>query len=528
MRHLLAYRRAALLLTLAGASATSAWAQAPIPAAIATPETVKGILPRTVEGHMNFLASDLMRGRDTASPEIRLAAEYLATRLIAAGAEPLGDEVNGHKSFFQSYPLQRLTLPIESTELSISTAGQSDSIKPRLNDEYVVWPILNVTPGIFEGSIVFAGYGLVDTEPKYDDFAGLEVEGKFVLAYDGAPGGDTKLSRTDVEFKREQAQSRGALGLILVHPPELKIDPYTQTMGFAKKAVGRPELRVPPDQAPAKRIPTLYLEDGIRDRILPALEAGAARKPGALAGSHLRFDFPLKIERISDRNVVGIFRGSDPEKAKEVVIYSAHYDHVGTNAEGEIFNGSDDNASGTSSLLEIAEAFGESARPARSVVFLWVSGEEHGLWGSKYFSDHPALPDGYSVVADLNLDMVSRNDGKQIGMTPSPKHPDHSTLIPQAQEACKLEGLTPLFNADEFYARTDSYNFAAKGIPVIFFFSGLHEDYHRPTDDVAKADFDKAARISRAAFRLGWQVAQSVEKPHKIAAPAAAPAEPAK
>ena len=528
MRHLKACQSALLLLALSGTGSMTL-AQAPPPTALTVPapDTVKGILPRTIQGHMSFLASDLMRGRDTATPEIRLAAEYLATRLVAAGAEPMGDLVDGKRTFFQSYPLEQIMLPIETTELAIKVPGQNTEVKPRFNDEFVIWPIFNVTPGKFSGPVVFAGYGLVDADAKYDDYAGLDVNGKFVLVHDGAPGGDVKIARTDIEFKREQAQNHGAIGLLVVHAAGVTADPYTKTLSFAKRMAGRPQLRTPQPKASTKRIPVVYLEDNIRDRLLPAPAAGTARKNGALEGVETSFNFPLAIETINDRNVVGIFPGADPEKSKEIVIYSAHYDHVGTDAEGKIFNGSDDNASGTSSLLEIAEAYGESVRPSRSVAFLWVSGEEHGLWGSKYFSDHPSIPEGSSIVADLNLDMVSRNDGTEIGMTPSPKHPDFSTMIPQAQEACKLEGLTPLFNADEFYGRTDSYNFAAKGIPVIFFFSGIHADYHQPTDDVEKADFDKAARISRTAFRLGWQVAQDAEKPHKIATKEAT-AEPTK
>jgi Zn-dependent M28 family amino/carboxypeptidase len=189
---------------------------------------------------------------------------------------------------------------------------------------------------------------------------------------------------------------------------------------------------------------------------------------------------------------------------------------VGVNDKGEIFNGSDDNASGTSTLLEIAQAFGLSSRPARSVAFLWVSGEEKGLLGSHWFADHLSLPDGHKIVADINLDMVSRNDPKKVGVTPSPKHDDYNSLVPAAQSSCQAEGMEVVFDADQFYFRTDSYSFASKGIPVIFFFSGIHADYHRPTDDYEKADLEKAARIARAAYRLGWQSAQGRESPKKI------------
>jgi Zn-dependent M28 family amino/carboxypeptidase len=150
------------------------------------------------------------------------------------------------------------------------------------------------------------------------------------------------------------------------------------------------------------------------------------------------------------------------------------------------------------------------------VAFLWVSGEEKGLLGSQWFANHQTLPSGYKIVADINLDMVSRNDPKKIGLTPSPRHSQYNTLTPAAQTACKAEGMEAVFDADAFFGRTDSYNFSSKNIPVIFFFAGVHADYHRPTDDFEKADTEKAARVARAAYRLGWQIAQNKDAPQKI------------
>ena len=264
----------------------------------------------------------------------------------------------------------------------------------------------------------------------------------------------------------------------------------------------------------------LYLTDPIRDVLVDRLGLKADSKPRVLAPGSVRasFRFAARREPKSERNVVGFFPGADPEKKKEVIVYSAHYDHVGVNEQGEIFNGSDDNASGTSSILEIAQAFGQGPRPARSVAFIWVSGEEKGLWGSHYYADHVTLPTDYKIVADINLDMVSRNDPKKIGITPSPHHPEYNSLVPAAEASCRAEGMEAVFNADEFFFRTDSSSFANKGVPVIFFFAGIHADYHRPTDDYAKADLEKAARVVRTAYRLGWHFAQGGDPPRKIKA----------
>ncbi|MFI5455624.1 MAG: M20/M25/M40 family metallo-hydrolase [Isosphaerales bacterium] len=522
-------RTVGVILTLSMASsAATADDQA---AAAAVPDAVKGITARELGGHMKFLASDLMRGRDTASPESRLAAEYLASRLSAAGALPAGDQGPSGQTYFQPFPLEVVTPQLEGTSVTlVLEQNGSKRVIPCQFGVDVSFSPWGVTPGKIDAPVVFAGYGQVNTAEQIDDYDGINVKERFVLIFQGRrPKKD--VSKAD-EAKRatpagrgapptnvsgpQAALARGALGIILVQPKnadgQLRPNaiPPLRFSGF-----GRPSMTL--GRAPTA-IPTLRFADPICDLILKATELTTKSKPKALEGLHVRFNFAAKKESKEDRNVVGLFPGSDKDKAKEVIIYSAHYDHVGVDDKGEIFNGSDDNASGTSALLEIAEAFGDGPRPARSVAFLWVSGEEKGLFGSTWFSDHVTLPQGYKIVADINLDMVSRNDGKSIGVTPSDKHAGYSTLIPAARAAAKEEGLTIKFNADMFFGSTDSYNFARKGIPVIFFFCGLHADYHRPTDDFTKADFEKAARVARAAYRLGWQVAQDKEAPKKIKA----------
>ncbi len=481
------------------------------------PDAVNGITDRELGAHMTFLASDLMRGRDTASPEIRVAAEYLATRLQAAGAEPSGDPGRGGKTYFQRFPLEYVTPKAKGTTMAlIVERGDSRRIVPwSLFADFSTFPF-GLAPGEIEAPIVFAGHGVVDEEHGHDDYADLDVKDRFVLVLDG-PGDASPSSRRRVgsSAKRAEAQKRGALGLIVVHKPGEATRPSINP-DDRRRSFDRPRMNL---GGGSSSIPVLTLEDHARDVLTRDADLDLADddlKPRPLDGLRLRFTFAADREIKHDRNVVGLFPGSDPEKQNEIVIFSAHYDHVGVNDRGEIFNGSDDNASGTSALLEIAEAFGEGPRPARSVAFLWVSGEEKGLLGSAYFADHVPLPDGMKIVADLNLDMVSRNDSKAVGITPSAKHADYSTLIPAALAALKEEQLEGKFDADSFYARTDSYNFARKGIPIIFFFSGIHDDYHQPTDDVAKADFSKAAHIARAAYRLGWRVAQAPEAPKKL------------
>jgi hypothetical protein len=491
-----------------------------VPAESVPDAPLASITDRDVQGHMTFLASDLMRGRDTASPEIRLAADYLATRLIMAGAEPMGDVVDGKPTYFAAFPLEEVTPLAEGTSLLLA-AGKEGVEKTQafsVNDDFLLWP-QGLAPGTTEAPLVFAGYGIVDDEAKRDDFQGLDLTGKAVLILDGAPDAEPKPTKgLDINEKITAARSRGARAVLVAHAPSSTGKDFSGQFRYMKQAYDKPQLRLG-IHSPEPAGPVAYLSDATRDAIAATLGLDLqAAAPKALDAATVRVAYSARVVQKADRNVVGLFRGSDPDKGKEIVVYSAHYDHVGVNARGEIHNGSDDNASGTSALLEIAQAFGQAERPARSVVFLWVSGEEKGLWGSSWFANHAPLPEGHRIVADINMDMVSRNDPAKISMTPSPTHPENNTLAVAALAACQAEGLTPEFDADQFFHRTDSANFAAKGIPIVFFFSGLHPDYHKPTDDFDKADFAKAARVARAAFRLGWQAAQSPEAPKRVEA----------
>ncbi len=499
------------------------------PAAVAVPDSVKDITGRELSAHMRFLASDLMRGRDTASPEIKLAGEYLATRLAGFGAEPAGDKEKDQATFFQKFPLQYVTLKEAGTALSFANAAggvKRSGPALKVNKDFLV-AARGLAGGGLEAPAVFVGHGDVDEKAGVDEFKDKDVKDKYVVVLDGlperlrkegAPGADGRQVQR-LFGVRQKAQQLGALGVVIVPESGAAEGAAGRFGNMFRGGFDRPVLTL----GRGGSFPMIYLEDSGRDALLQAAgaESVAAFAASPPAGLTVAFNLNAEREVKYDRNVIGLFPGADPEKAKEVIIYSAHYDHVGVDDKGEIFNGSDDNASGTSALLEIAEAFADGQRPDRTIAFLWVSGEEKGLLGSKYFSEHVSLPEGMKIVADINLDMVSRNAGDQIGVTPSPKHPDYSTLIPAAQAACEAEGMKAVFDADEFYARTDSYNFAIQGIPVIFFFCGVHEDYHRPTDDFTKADFEKAARTARAAYRLGFEMAQAKDSPHKIPAPPA-------
>ncbi|RUL87678.1 M28 family peptidase [Tautonia sociabilis] len=511
----------------ASLAATAASADGPaggLSALVGSAPAAASITERELSGHLHFLASDLMKGRDTASPEIKIASEYLATRLRSFGAEPSGDVEQGEPTYFAHFPLEFITPQVEGTSLSvrIEEDGATREINGVFEKDFILVP-RGIAPGEIEAPLVYLGYGRTGEADAPNDFDAVAVDGRIVLVLDGLPPGEEEDQENrgrrgmgaNSFAKLQEARQRGALALLIVHPFDLEeSQPYSQTNPFAVRMFGRRSMSL--GSSSPEGTPMIFVEDHIRDAIDEAVGlSDDPATPRELSGATAHFSFAAEVERVKDRNVIGLFPGSDEELRKEVVIYSAHYDHVGV-MNDEIHNGSDDNASGTSALLEIADAFGSGPRPRRSVAFLWVSGEEKGLLGSRWWSEHMTLPEGYELVADINMDMVSRNDPNRVSITPSPDHPDYSTIIPVAVDALAAEGMEPDYDADQFYARTDSFNFARMGIPIIFFFSGLHEDYHRPGDDVEKADIGKASRIARAAYRLGWALAQSDDRPARI------------
>jgi len=217
-------------------------------------------------------------------------------------------------------------------------------------------------------------------------------------------------------------------------------------------------------------------------------------------------------------NVVGILEGSDPGLKHEYVVYSAHMDHLGVGAPvngDSVYNGADDDASGTIAVVEAAEAFAQlEPRPRRSIIFLTVSGEEKGLWGSAYFTENPPVPLA-QVVADLNLDMVGRNWRDTIVVI-GKEHSDLGATLNRVGAAHPELGLRPiddLWPEQSYYTRSDHYNFARRGVPILFFFNGTHPDYHRVSDSPDKIDVEKEARIIKLAFYVGLEVANAAQRP---------------
>ncbi len=200
---------------------------------------------------------------------------------------------------------------------------------------------------------------------------------------------------------------------------------------------------------------------------------------------------------------MGIWPGSDPKLKDELIILSAHYDHIGYREDGTIFNGADDNGSGTSGLLAIAEALKAYGPMRRTVMLMWVSAEEKGLLGSKAWTKDPYLPGNLKPLCNINIDMIGRNASDEFLITPTKKHPAYSALTQVAEANMKKEGFRKIKSADAYWTRSDHANFSKYlGIPVAFLFCDVHEDYHKSTDTVEKIDYDKMRRICRLVVRM--------------------------
>ena len=470
----------------------------PLQAAAAT------ITPQDLYARIEFLASDAMRGRNTPSPELEIAANYLVNQYRLMGFEPGGE--NG--TFFQWWPFPLRRLNADAARFDVqSPAGSTRLVMGR--DYFSAGGMASPIAG---AGLVWAGRGA--------DAALAEGSLRGRVAMVSIPGTGNRDWRLERNRLRNGAQRAGASAIVYVLDAPWTADSvarYAQTARNPARTLGDalayPQLLITREAAGR-----VFQAAGLSlDEQLRAGESLAAAVP--LPGVAVSAVLPVEaLDQARAPNVAAILPGSDPALRGEYVILSAHMDHVGVGAPvngDSIYNGADDDASGTSGLLEVAQAFAQlGVRPRRSIVFLHVSGEEKGLVGSQWYSDHPTVPLG-QVVANVNVDMIGRNAADSVVVIGK----RYSTLGALAD---RLGAAHPELNLvladdpwpqDRFFFRSDHFNFARKEVPAIFFFSGTHPDYHRPSDEVERIDTDKAMRISRMVFYLVNEIANDPQRP---------------
>ena len=481
-----------------------------------------------LQKHLNIIAGDDMEGRETGTRGQRKAAAYIENFFKTTGLAspaPL-------KGYQQLYPLYQDSMVSSSFKLNGKEAIYgTDYISPVNNNE---------TIKASAKSIVFAGYGIDD--PNYNDYSGLDVKGKVVVFFLGEPKKDgkyfidTKSARGSawtfpgLSKKLELAMQKGAKGAIVISPSTESFT--TRAADGAKKT----NVYYPRANSNAKKINYVqvshaYAGSLLGDRFSAAL-AKAKSNSSFEAADHFEqkaktaFAYKKYRTTVNASNVLGVIEGTD--KKDEFVFITAHYDHIGISSNGQINNGADDDGSGTVSVMQIGEAFAkakaEGKGPRRTVVIMTVSGEEKGLWGSEYYSDHPVYPLEKTTV-DLNIDMIGRVDTERmkddtLNYVYVVGHDKLSSDLPVINEAMnnKYTGLVLDYKFDDpndpnrIYFRSDHYNFARKGVPVLFFYDGmLKSDYHKPGDKVEKIYFALMEKRARMVFHTAWEMANREE-----------------
>jgi hypothetical protein len=470
-------------------------------------------------------ADDSMRGRETGTPDAFRAARFLADRVRRLGLEPAGDSL-----YFQRVPLQRQTFA-PSTRVEVRDGDRVTSL--RIGRDVV--PLLELGQGIpptrrtADGAIVFVGYGLGKATGQRDDLAGLPLENKVVVVINGAPEGSSAATRARLESQsaisdrlaRIMPQHPAAVVVLLAGKGRALFDQLAPELERAVSLrSSKPDL---PEEE--REIPMLLL--GTPTAGSPLLPAGwpADERPQVLPGRLIaRLD--QRRDDIVEYNVVAAVRGSDPRLQSTYVAYGAHYDHIGVVAPvrgDSIANGADDDGSGSVALLAIARAMQHGpVRPRRSMLFVWHVGEEKGLLGSSWFVNHPTVPID-SIVAELNADMIGRNAPDLlylVGPRVSPNNQSRrlGALVDSVNAAEPMPfRVDRTFDAashpEHIYERSDHFNYARKGIPIVFFTTGLHAEYHQPGDEASKIDFVKLARVSQLLLDVGRAVGNATARP---------------
>ncbi|HMI55793.1 MAG TPA: M28 family peptidase [Gemmatimonadaceae bacterium] len=498
-----------------------------------TAGTPARITPTEIDAHLRFLSSDLLEGRAPATRGGRIAEEYIAAQLKTFGVQPgVGDT-----SYFQRVPID--VVKADPKTIKVAASGKANA-NLRFTEDVVVWPGSATEASSAKGELVFVGYGAAAPEYKWDDFKGIDVRGKILLVLVNDPpapasepnlfGGKAMTYYGRWTYKYEEAERRGAAGMLIVHTTPQAGYPWQVVVGSNSV-----EHRLLP-RDPAAPSP-LAVRGWITDSAATALLAQAGLNMATLrkqaesrnfrpVATGIMIDASMRnsVQHMAANNVVGVVRGIDPKVRDEYVAYSAHWDHLGIGpvVNGDsIYNGAADNASGVASVLAIAHAASEGVKPRRSQLFIFVTAEESGLLGSAYFGQHPTVP-ASKIVAALNMDIVSLS-GKVRDLNVLGEN--KSSLGPTLTRLVRSEGirLSPDAHpeAGHFY-RSDHFSFAKAGIPAISIGPGVDyvgrpagwgkqiaEDYtahryHQPSDEY-RSDFDLtgAAQLAEIVYRLG-------------------------
>jgi hypothetical protein len=520
--------------------AASAFAQGRAPA-------IETINRDEMKADLFFLASDAMRGRLTDTPEYRIAAEWIASRFARLGLKTLSPD----DSFYQRFDLVSARLG-EGNRLQVGTPEARRTAK--LGEEF--YPLHFSGNGEVHGKVSLAGFGIRAAEHEWDDYRSRDVKGSIVMVFDGEPGPDDPKSRFDGLVTSDHAgalrktllaQEQGASAVLIVSSRSDREGPRSfaatgpNVWPRTPPRVERYELMTRVERV---HIPALQISQALAEHMLgTALDP--VRKDAEKAGGTVFASSVLPVELnasvlrtiVVDRNLVAIIEGSDPKLKEEAILITAHHDHDGAEG-GRIFNGADDNGSGTIGVLEIAEAYAMAARqgqrPRRTVIFAVWGSEERGLLGSWAWTEHPLWP-LEKTVAVLNMDMIGRSEevpeggGRRFtGLKPQTAasnansvhvmgysfNPELAEMVRQANREIDLTlRMDYDNNRSNLVRRSDQWPFLQRRVPSVFFHTGLHPDYHTTGDRPERIDYPKMERITRLVYQTSWDLATTDKRP---------------
>jgi hypothetical protein len=515
-------------------------------AAVATNRGTDTISAAQLRTYLSFIASDEMEGRDTPSRGLDTVAKFIALNLTRWGFKPAGDD----GTFLQKIALRRDQ--IDPTKTIAEINGQKFSV----GDDFLP----NTVAATLTGPLVYVGRGWIVQPKNIDDYKGVDVKGKIMVVLgQGFPQGVTQADLRGAQpgtvvSPATYAQTHGAKGIITVYNPSAgqPWDVQRQRALQAGRAVVEKFQSQTPTTPANVALPNVVIAAKMAKALFDGEKSDAATivsraaTPESVAPFDLNTNKNVSItvatapSRVMTQNVVGVWEGGDPKLKSEYVAVGAHYDHIGVAGSGQcqaigtdtICNGADDDGSGTTAVFGMAEALSHAKiRPKRSVLFVWHCGEEKGLWGSRYFTDYPTVP-LEQVITQLNIDMIGRSkkEGDTDPRNASLSGPNEIYVIGSTMMSTELGKLSTDVNSaylkigydvkyddpkdpNRFFFRSDHYNYARKGIPIIFFFDGVHEDYHRAGDEPQKIDYDKMERVTRTIYMTLWEVANLATRP---------------
>ncbi|MDW8106568.1 MAG: M28 family peptidase [Armatimonadota bacterium] len=492
------------------------------------------ITPLELQAHLEFIAADELEGRDTPSRGLNIAGLYIVSHLKRWGVKPAGE--NG--TYFQTLRYRTESLDLRETRIELE--GRTFEF----GRDFVARPVaLDIT-----APLVYVGDGWSNPTQGIDPYAGLEVRGKVLVVQASYPKevlerGFEQAEALGWRSPEQNAHEKGALAIIRIDPSDMgRLERIARMWSTRRSVEG---LETP------RTMPLIVASQGLLEAIFAGEPVSATEliqraergepAPAFALNPQKQIRIMLKAQtRVETAyNIIGLIEGADPVLKNEYVSIGAHLDHVGVSQGRDgtvrIYNGADDNGSGCVALLEMTEAFATGPRPRRSILVLWYAGEEQGLLGSRLFVKQPTVP-LENIIVNINLDMVGRtrkpndtdprnrylsapNEVYVIG--PNIASPDIGELLERVNQQYLQLRLNTMYDSvnhpEQLFFRSDQYSFVSVGIPAVFFFTGLHADYHQPTDTVEKIDFEKMTQVARTAFGLAWALADASERPKRIA-----------